>query len=724
MVKPLVGNCPMDSACNVVTKLLEPGSSFEQVSVTTKMDGFAGCVVFAYLYNTVTHHHGLGDVDAVLDGIPDSTWTTFKCVLKQMLLKSHYYYRPLTLVTMSAKTSRERFFPHVAKLSKKLQMGGNVLYKEIVHDPEANDYPTNLSYTDITSYRRKHGAALSAVDKHMSQFHADLVGCGPTTPKAQGFEESQAPCQHKNVVEGRRKFCKECGLVLGSVFEYEPTFEKNVLVKHTSPEASWLPLNSRYTMFSNKNRDNKDTAMVRQDQKALRKNRRAFHARLLRIQMPPDLRQHFGRMWDLCVEMGFSPSGTKSAKAGSFSLRVVVMAYMVWRLVKPRHEHVFDFDILREKVQYLVVDDELAQSTTRMPTWYLPRKMQLNIPYDYSKTEYFGSDIVEDVVAGSKSPENRPSSPPVIQPTPMTRGENVKAWVERRAADFQEHFVQKPHAYVVRATKQQSNITPEEIERKVKDAIDKRVTRHGKHLGKVLTRMSPTSAKNPNLKAFDYKLNVDGSPVTYRVMNKENDPCFHFLPIEFDDNRNLRLDYGVQLKVRFTKANKAHMIEVNKMELCYKKAPCRQLRHKTNEYLFSLMEFTGQGDLVAVVTYTLTTKAQKKTTRTLRFSLDFSQVRGFKTQICTRLFGQKHLLDHTTPTGVFQATLTGLPLRLVGVSQCLNKYVKPLFSPVNAYIERHGSSFERVRTTARRSRKTKPKTQRRSKGKRLKRTSV
>ena len=135
--------------------------------------------------------------------------------------------------------------------------------------------------------------------------------------------------------------CIHCGLVLGRVFQYEPVFgENNMVVQHTTPEKEWMPLNTRYNR-------------TRHDQKALSKNREAFHQRLdlLKIRMPIGLKEHLKSTWDLLVEMGFSPSGTNSDKAGSFSLRVVVMAYMVWRLIRPRHEHVFDFDFTRQPVK-------------------------------------------------------------------------------------------------------------------------------------------------------------------------------------------------------------------------------------------------------------------------------------------------------------------------------------------------------------------------------------
>lgn len=723
MVKCMVGNCPMNSTCNVVTKLLSPGSPFHGVSVTTKMDGFAGCVVFAYLYNFVTYHHGLGEVETKLNSIPQYAWTTFIDALNQTLHSNDYSFRIMDLVTRSVKTSRERFFPHVAKLAKKLTIHENKLYMEVVRDPKTHYHHTTLSYTDITSY--KMSKCRGAVYVHMVKFHPDRVDHGPTMSSNQG---SQLPCQHKEV-SGNQRVCTECGLVLGSVYEHEPIFENNVLVKHTTPEASWVPWNARYN--TSHVRGNTKT---RQDQHALKENRRAFHQRLelLRIQMPFGLQEHFRRMWDLCVEMGFSPSGTTSAKAGSFSLRVVVMAYMVWRLVTSRHEHVFDFDFLSTKVKYLVVDDEVVQdwaderttSITCMPTWYLPSKMQSNIPYTYWANEYFGSDIVEDVVARAKSPENRPSSPPTIQPTPITHNENLRAWVKHRAADFQAHYVQKLDAYVVRVMnrkKKNLDITPEEIEAEVNGAIKKRIKRHGKRLKKVLTDLSANSTYNSAVKAFDYKLTIDGSPVTYRVMNKENDPCFQFFPIEFDDNRGLRLDYGVKLQVRFTEATN---VVVDKMGLCYRETPCKQLRHETNECVFSLMEFTGKGALEAKVHYTMASKNQKKVSRMLRFSLDFSHVQGFKNQTCVRMFGQKNLLDHTTPTGVFQATLTGLPLRLVGVSQNINKYVQPLVSPVNAHIHIHGSSFSSVQTKKVRSRKTRRVKSPKRKRKRPKPSSV
>lgn len=713
MVKCMVGNCPMNSTCNVVTKLLSPGSPFHGVSVTTKMDGFAGCVVFAYLYNFVTYHHGLGDVETKLNSIPQYAWTTFMDALNQTLRSNDYCFRIMDLVTRSMKTSRERFFPHVAKLAKKLTIHEDKLYMEVVRDPKTHYHHTTLSYTDITSY--KMSECRDAVYVHMVKFHPDRVDQGPTMPDNQ---TSQAPCQHKEVF-GNQRVCTECGMVLGSVYEYEPTYENNVLVKHTAQEPQWIPWNARYnTSHSGGN------TKTRQDQHALKKNRTAFHQRLelLGIQMPIGLKTHFQRMWDLCVEMGFSPSGTTSAKAGSFSLRVMVMAYMVWRLVTSRHEHVFDFDFLRKKVQYLVVDDELVQTTTRMPTWYLPSKMQPNIPYTCWTNEYFGSDIVKEVVARAKSPENRPSSPPTIQPTSKVCDKTkLSTWLLQQQCQFASHYMGNPLPYFRQVTSKIRDITPHGIQKEVIKAIKKRVCQHGKRLKKVLTNLSATSNNNSALKAFDYKLKIDGSPVTYRVMNKENDPCFQFFPIEFDDNRRIRLDYGVKLQVRFTEAINC---VVDKMELCYRETPCKQLRHETNECVFSLMEFTGKGALAAKVHYTVATKNQKKVSRVLRFSLDFSHVQGFKNQTCVRMFGQKNLLDHTTPTGVFQATLTGLPLRLVGVSQNINKYVEPLVSPVNAHIHIHGSSFSSVQTKKVRSRKIKRVKSSKRKRKRPKPSSV
>ena len=710
MVKSMVGNCPMDSTCNIVTKLLSPGSPFHGVSVTTKMDGFAGCVVFAYLYNMVTYHHGLGDTERALDSIPRSTWTTFTNTLNRTLATQDYRFRIMELVTSSMKTSRARFLPHVAKLAKKLAIPENQLYMEIVHDPKTHRYHTTLSYTDITSY--KMGKCRGAVYVHMAKFHPDRVNNGPTMSGNQG---SQSPCQHKEV-SGNQRVCTKCGLVLGSVYEHEPIFENNVLVKHTTPEAPWVPWNARYNMSHSGRNTN-----TRQDQKALIQNREAFHRRLklLRIPLSFGLKEHFRRMWDLCVEMGFSPSGTNSAKAGSFSLRVVVMAYMVWRLVTSRHEHVFDFDFSSEKVQYLVVDDERATSTTNMPTWYLPSKIQTNIPYMYWTKEYFASDIVKDVVTRAKSPENRMSSPPTIQPTSKASGKKeLSTWLSQRKEQFTVHYDTNLQRYVTLAMAKKPDMTPQEMDRKATQEIKKRISQHGKRLKRVLTSLSAKSVNTPNLKAFDYKLKVDGSSVTYRVTNKENER-FQFLPIEFDDNRGLRLDYGVKLRIQFAKTN----IVVNKMELCYKETPCKQLRHETNEYTFSLMEFTGKGDLVAKVTYTMTTKAQKKMTRMLRFSLDFSHVPGFKNQTCTRMFAQKNLLD-TTPTGVFQATLTGLPLRLVGVTQNINKYVEPLISPVNAHIHLHGASASSVQTKKVRSKHMKHIKTSKPRRKRLKRSSV
>jgi hypothetical protein len=705
------------------------------------MDGFAGCVVFAYLYNFVTYHHGLGEVEKALNNIPKNAWETFMNALNQTFRSKEYGVRIMDLVTSSVKISRERYFPHVAKLGKKLKIDENKLYKEIVRDPKTRMYHKELFYTDITSYKMSNSR--DAVYVHMVKFHPDRVENGPTVPDTQ---ESQCPhknvvengptvpdtqesqCPHKNVVVGSEIFCTDCGLVLSTRYEHEPMYDNNVLVQHTTQEAPWLPWNARYN--TSHVRGNTKT---RQDQHALKKNRSEFHQRLelLRIQMPYGLQQHFRRMWDLCVEMGFSPSGTTSAKSGSFSLRVVVMAYMVWRLVTSRHEHVFDFDFLSKKVQYLVVDDESVQdwaderttSNTCTPTWYFPNRMQPHIPHTCWTQEYYGSDIVEDVVTRANSSENRPSSPPTIHPTPITHNGNLRDWVNHQVAGFKNHYLQKPNAYVERAmkNKEKSIMTPEELESTVNGAIKKRIKRHGKRLKKALTELSTKSTDNSAFKAFDYKLKIDGSPVTYRVTNKENDPCFQFFPIEFDDNRGLRLDYCVKLQVRFTQANN---FVIDKMDLCYKGTPCKKLRHETNEYVFSLMEFTGKGDLNAQVHYTTTTNGQRKVSQVLRFPIDFSHVQGFKNQTCVRIFGQKNLLDHATPTGVFKATLTGLPLRLLGVPQRINKYVEPLVSPVNAHIHIHGSSFSSVQTNKVRSRKTRRVKSPKRKRKRPKPSSV
>ena len=164
----------MQTECNVVTKMLEPGSPFETVSVTTKMVGFGGCVVWAFLYNMVSTHHGVDEAKQAIEHISASTWTTFHAVLKQTLEHDTYKHRIRSLITTTAKISRKRFFPYVGKLAEKLGIHVDNLYEEIVKDQHKRTH-ARLSYMDIKTYKKGNRASNDVIHIHMVKFHPSIA---------------------------------------------------------------------------------------------------------------------------------------------------------------------------------------------------------------------------------------------------------------------------------------------------------------------------------------------------------------------------------------------------------------------------------------------------------------------------------------------------------------------------------------------------------------------
>ena len=689
MVTDLIGVYPMGD-CNVVTKMLEVGSPFHGVSLTTKMPGFSGCVVFAYLYNMIVYNHGLGTIDSVIADIDEISkknntnppWETFRLVIEKTLQHDNYHHRIISLITNSAKISRERFFPHVAKLADKLGMNVNKLYLELVqnhHEP--------LLYTDIVNYKTREDRK-DAVYVHMVKFHPKYV-----KNALKKVPTNSSTCEHLEVRGGMRT-CVRCGLVLGRVFEYEATFEDSKHVRHTIPDAEWLPWNARYNMKRS------SSTKSRSDQKALMKNREAFHQRLDLIpRLPVELKVQFQRMWDLLVDMGFSPSGTNSNKAGAFSLRVVVMTYMVWRIVNEKHRHVFDFDLSLQRVKYLVLDDDRAVSTTQSPTWYLPSKLRHDLKFDYTANTYFGSMIVKDVETQAHSLNNRTSPPPLIQSSAGTCETILPEWASLQKDQYLLHYRKNLPKYTRRVlsntdTCDIAKVTAQYVEDRVKMSVNKRIVKHGKHLERILKKMQKQT-KADNIKAFDYEARVDNCVVKYKVINKENDPCFTFLPVECEPAMNPRLDYGVDMRMVFYQLkSKSKSFVLTNMKLFYRGNECKKLKHPKFSHRFALMNFTNTGDIMAVVYYSIIqhnieTGEKTENERSIRFMLNFPKIEGFVNSKCVRVFSQKNLLDNT-PTGVLEATLGGLPLRMIDIYQPINKYVEPECSPINARLHKIG----------------------------------
>ena len=657
MANMLAGQLPIDQHENIVTKLLCPGSCFGQANVTTKTVDLPKSTIFAFLMSHVLAHNPLLTTTQVLDLIPQKAWTTYNTVFKTATQTDAIKFYELI---NSKYCNKAIYRPFVQELATRLGTQADILYAEKVYkvDVDTTLNPTTseiiqtvkkthqsgyLKYSDLNNFLndRKSLYQCGMLDVESIKYHLNKAYPLPNTT----YESKTCQCKAsdlKNIIIGCHQVCKQCGMVVGEVMEHEPIFENGEIVQHTTTEPALVPQHKRYM--------NKDT--TRNNQKALLKNRVDFHVKVesffetFYLERNEPLKVYFKAIWDMLVEMGYSPSGTNSRKSGCFSIKVMVVAYMVWRLVQPRHEHVFDFDYETKNVKYLMLD--MDKSITK--PWYIPSKKETSITYSYGVNQYYSHGIVKDISNRADSPENVPfkQDPPSCEPVIN----ELKKWESNQVSSSTSHskIIQNQLKWMIQKSKRFMELVPD------------------------------------STNAFNYSLCVNGHDVTYRmennIQNKEN---LCMVPIS-ENTKDIGLDYGLFVKPCVWRAT-LQQITCKSIEFIYNEMPCRILKKTKSGVIFGLMNYKLGTTLKGIITLG---QRNSKEIRHFPFTTTLENIHVPRVAV----FSPTTLVNKglSALTGMIIMKLQGLPVKLVNIEQQLNKYVTPQFSPIMAKLHKRQST--------------------------------
>ena len=349
----------------------------------------------------------------------------------------------------------------------------------------------------------------------------------------------------------------------------------------------------------------------------------------------------------MLVEMGYSPSGTMSKKSGCFSIKVMVVAYMVWRLVQPRHEHVFDFDYETKNVKYLMLD----MDTSITKPYYIPEKEQTSITYSYGVNQYYSHGIVKDISNRAESPENvpfiqdKPSCEPVI--------DELKKWESNQISSSTSHSktIQNQLKWMIQKSKRFMELVPD------------------------------------STNAFNYSLCVNGHDVMYRmennIQNKEN---LCMVPIS-KNTKDIGLDYGLFVKPCVWRAT-SQQITCKSMAFIYNGMPCKMLKKTKSGVIFGLMDYKLGTMIEGILTLG---QRKSKEMRNFPFTMSLENIHAPRVAVFSpNTLGNN--IGLSALTGMIIMRLQGLPVKLVNVEQNLNKYVTPQFSPIMAKLHKRQST--------------------------------
>ena len=435
---------PFREECNVLTKLLGPGSPYGNIQVTQVHPKFAGFVAFLFVY-----HNTL--CDTTLD-IPPETWR----FLGRLVILSETHFK---LIYSQQHLARTKFFPHVKRLAAKMGISPDVLYKEQMGSGV-------VLFSDIQSWLAdpiKSGLS-SIAKRHLAQFHGtspaidvtkkqlsmgDYVFC---TGKNAHTRQGRHDCTHGK----GNTVCRDCGMVLSQVFEHEPTFVEGKLIRHMTEEKPRL---GRLVAYDGVRKPNKKHVVFiknHEPETTLDKHRASFHVEVERITTSPELRCLFKTLWESCL--------IEHRPGPAFNVKLMMVAYMVWRSTRPKSEHFLDTHIVTKKIKYVVLDDARSTSPIHFPKWYAPERPPRNSMLTMESSIFASRDVgaVHRALLGSL-PKCK-VSPSHTLANKRIRLQTFRQFAKEQMATFETHMKDNPAKYGKRKLASQEEADAQEDE--------------------------------------------------------------------------------------------------------------------------------------------------------------------------------------------------------------------------------------------------------------------
>jgi len=453
------------------------------------------------------------------------------------------------------------------------------------------------------------------------------------------------------------------------VFDYEPTFIEGKMIRHLTEEKPRLGRLAAYDGVRKADKKHVHFVKNRDPTTTLDKHRASFHANVEKITNSPELRCLFKTLWESClIEHRVGPS---------FNVKMMMVAYMIWRSTRPKCEHFLDTDMVTKNIKYVVLDDARSTSPIRFPTWYTPTQPPRNGMLTIESSAYASPDVGAVHQALSGPLRQCKVSPTHTSANMAIRNQTFQQFAEEQMTTFETHMNDNPTKYRKRklAAQEEGDAHENEVNQECQAFLQKTREKFARRLAKIKKHAAGQGVAANVRKYVDLAFHGVG----YRAyVNNADSTRFSIVP------RNFSGTFDIAVRVRLVCADTPRRPEP--IEVLYKGWQCPPYVSETLDEddadtwtKFFVKNYTPtQGVFTLKVGHAVYTTTPN----------DLVVCRGNRFPIYERYFGRTNALEKHNNRRRLIVQVCPLPLRIMEFPHVVNAYLNaPLYSPAKALQE-------------------------------------